>query len=95
MAHKIEAESLLHARMAEVRQRPFDELLKLLDEADVVELSGQNGQRYQVEINAMWDDRAKTRLRVCGSIDDGGLRAWINWRPLLQDVIAFSDGRKE
>jgi len=92
---KIEAESLLRKRMDEMRQRTYEDLLKLLDKADVIEVGGETDKKYQIEINAAWEDATKTRLHVSGSIDDGGLRAWINWSPLVQSFIAFPDGRTE
>ena len=93
--HKTEAEALLRRRMEDFRKRPFSELRNLIDTADTIEVKGETGKNYQIEINAVWDDMAKTRLRVCGGIDDGGLRAWCNWRPLVQDFFAFPDGRTE
>jgi hypothetical protein len=32
---------------------------------------------------------------VCGSIDDGGFGAWLNWKPLVQDFLGFPDERTE
>ena len=93
--HKIEAEALLRTRMEEMRTRPFLDLTKLIDTADITEIRGESGEEYQIEIDAVWDDKAQTRLRVCGSIDDGGLRAYLNWRPLIQDFFAFPNGRTE
>jgi hypothetical protein len=93
--HKIEAAALLQKRMEEIRLRTFPDLAKLLDTADVIEVVGETGKGYQIEVNAFWDDKAQTRLRVCGSIDDGGFRAWMNWKPLVQDFFAFHDGRTE
>jgi len=94
-SHKIESEENLRARMSEIRRRPFAELVRLIDVADCVEVKGQNGKDYQIEVNAAWDDKEKTRLRVYGSIDDGGFRAWLNWGRLIQDFFAFPDGRTE
>ena len=91
----IEAEGLLRGRIAEIRQRPFGELVRLIETADCVEVKGQSGKDYQIEVNADWDDKEKTRLRVSGSIDDGGFRAWINWGRLIQGFFAFADGRTE
>ena len=93
--HKIEAGELLRGRIAEIRQRPFADLVKLIDTADCVEVKGQSGKDYQIEVNAVWDDNEETRLRVYGSIDDGGFRAWFNWGRLLQNFFAFEDGRTE
>ena len=40
-------------------------------------------------------DKEETRLRVFGSIDDSGFRAWINWGRMIQGFFAFADGRTE
>jgi len=93
--HKIEAQALLTAHMETIRKRSFPDLLKLIDDADVIEMSGQTGKNYLIEVNGFWDDKQQTRLRVCGSIDDGGLRAYINWRPLVTDFLAYPDGTTE
>lgn len=92
---RIEAGAMLRNRMDEMRKRAFPDLVKLIDSADTAEVKGESGKEYQIEINAMWEDKAKTRLRVCGSIDDGGFRAFVNWPPLVQDFLAFADGRTE
>jgi hypothetical protein len=93
--HIVEAAALLTSRLTEVRRRPFKDLLRLLDSADTIEVVGETGKEYQIEINAFWDDDEMTRLMVCGSVDDGGLRAWANWSPLVQGFIAYPDGRTE
>jgi hypothetical protein len=95
ITHKIEAEGLLRKHMDEIRMHPFADLVTLLDTADAVEVVGETGKRYQIEVNAMWDDDTKTRLRVCGSIDDGGFRAWINCKPLVQDFLTYPNGKME
>ncbi|MFB3788714.1 MAG: hypothetical protein ACE15F_20335 [bacterium] len=90
-----EAAALLRQRMNETRQRPFSELLRLTEAEETLEMRGESGRNYQIEIHAVWDDPSKTRLRVWGSIDDGGWRAWINRPPLVQDFFAYPDGRTE
>ena len=80
--------------MAEVQKRPYSDLVRLIDVADTLEVTGPSGKQYQIEINAFWDDGAKTHLRVSGSIDDGGLRAWVNWGSLLQDFLVPADSTK-
>ena len=94
-SQKEEAKVLLSARMKEVRKRSFPELVRLIDDADTVEVTGHAGKEYQIEINAFWDDKAKTALRVSGTIDDGGLRAYINWGSLLQDFLVCPDGKTQ
>ena len=48
------------------------------------ELTGQNGTKYQIEIQAFWDDKPGGNIRVTGNIDDGGLRVFI---PLTDGFI--------
>ena len=50
---------------------------------------GASGTEYQVEIEAVWDDRPEHNLRVLLSIDDGGLRAFA---PMMDDFIVAPDG---
>lgn len=50
---------------------------------------GASGTEYQVEIEAVWDDRPGHNLRVLMSIDDGGLRAFA---PMTDDFIVAPDG---
>jgi hypothetical protein len=45
---------------------------------------GASGACYQIEIQASWDDKPNGNIRVVGSIDDGGLRAFF---PLTEDFI--------
>lgn len=48
------------------------------------ECIGPSGKTYQIEIQAFWDGREKDNIRVMGSIDDGGWRAFC---PLSEDFI--------
>ncbi|MEN8188970.1 MAG: hypothetical protein ABFS19_03930 [Thermodesulfobacteriota bacterium] len=45
---------------------------------------GPGGRKYQIEIQIFWDDKTGGDIRVMGSVDDGGLRAFI---PLAADFI--------
>ena len=47
-----------------------------------------NDQDYQVEIQAVWDDRPGGDIRVLFSIDDGGWRAYF---PVGSDIILSKD----
>ena len=40
------------------------------------EMRGPSGATYQVEVQLFWDDQPNGELRVMGSIDDGGWRAF-------------------
>lgn len=80
----IEARGLLARCIADFRRRSHAELRTLLREPQVAELRGASGATYQVEICVMWDERPEGPLRVIGSIDDGGLRAFL---PLCEDFV--------
>ena len=75
--------------MADFRRRTYAELRKLLREPQVAELRGASGATYQVEVCVMWDERSEGPLRVIGSIDDGGLRAFL---PLCEDFVVAPNG---
>ena len=80
----LEAQALLREQLQKHRRRTRNELLPLLRAPDVTELVGASGAHYQVEILAVWDDAPNGDLRVIGSIDDGGLRAFV---PLTEDFL--------
>jgi hypothetical protein len=84
-----EARRLIEARLAKYRTLGYTALLRLLQEQDTFELEGATGTKYQVEIQAVWDNRKGGDLRVLGSIDDGGWRAFV---PLTSDFIIRPDG---
>jgi hypothetical protein len=44
---------------------------------------------YQIEIEVFWDNQRGGNVRVMGSIDDGGWRAFM---PLTRDFIKAPDG---
>ena len=67
------------------RARPRDELLRLLKEQDTFELVAPSGTHYQLEVEAVWDDRRGRDLRVFVEIDDGGQSAF---RPLVVDFMS-------
>ena len=67
----------------------YQELQRLLREQDRLDVCGPSGVSYQLEVEAVWDDRPGGNLRVFGHIDDRGLRAVA---PLTEDFIMAPDG---
>jgi hypothetical protein len=59
-------------------------LLYLLDTKDTEEIKASSGVVYQLEFQAMRDDKKGGNLRIMGAIDDGGFRAFV---PLTADFI--------
>ena len=80
---------MLEDQLLPYRSLGYERLLRLLNEQDVFEITGASGAIYQVEIQAVWDARKDRDLRVRGSIDDKGWRAFA---PLTSDFIVRPDG---
>jgi len=85
-----EATTLLKDHLEAFRLRPYGDLVTLLGKPQVAELRGASGVTYQVEVEVHWDGRPGGALRVLGSIDDGGWRAFSS---LCDDFILAPDGR--
>ena len=86
---KEEERSILSKRLKRYRRRSYAELQELLNSQETFEIPGASGTVYQVEVSALWDDKKNGHLRVYGSVDDGGLRAFF---PLTDDFIIAPDG---
>lgn len=84
-----EAKTILARAFAGYRKRSYDELLCLLEAPETKEVKAPSGNIYQLEFQAVWDDRYKKNLRIIGGIDDGGFRAFV---PLTRDFILTPDG---
>ena len=84
-----EARGLLRQRLDLYRTRSHHDLQALIADPEVIELVGPSGTRFYIEVLAVWDDQVGGQLRVIGSIDDGGWRAF---KPLTDDFIMRRDG---
>jgi hypothetical protein len=84
-----EAEQILAKLLQQYRKMSHADLARLIDNAQTIELAGNSGTKYGVEIEVFWDHQPGQDLRVIGSIDDGGWRAFA---PLTQDFIMRPDG---
>lgn len=83
---KVEAQKILSKQMERFGRRDYYELQKLVESKHVeaFEVNGATGTRYGVEVQFFWDNGGKSRVRVVGSIDDGGIRAFF---PLTQTLL--------
>ncbi len=70
---KVEAASILDDYITQYEARGYDDLLAFLSQPDSFEIVGPSGEVYQIEIEAVWDDRHKRILRVFIAIDGGGV----------------------
>lgn len=69
--------------------RPYDELIRLIGETEVRSMQSASGVSYQIELEVFWDAEPDKDLRIMGSIDDGGWRAFV---PLTESLIMRPDG---
>ena len=87
--NKEEAIGVLNTSLSKYRAKSYNELQYLLNEQDTLEVKAESGAKYQLEIQAVWDDKKDGNLRVMCSIDDGGLRAF---KPISNDFIITPNG---
>lgn len=86
---KAEAARVLATELAEVRKSSYEKLVSLVDTKRTVEVVAPSGTRYYLDVLVSWDGERGGNVRVMGSIDDGGMRAFV---PLTDDFIKAPDG---
>lgn len=86
-----EAHSILSRELAKYRAKSYRELVGLIANVETLEVTTPSGTWYQLEFGATWDDPSKPNdvLRVFGSIDNGGVRAF---SPLSEDFLMAPNG---
>ena len=85
-----EASQVAEARLSQLRGLTYPRLVaEWLDQPRSEHATATSGRRYQLEIEAVWDDRPNGNLRVWVLVDDGGSSAQ---RPLQRDFIIAPDG---
>jgi hypothetical protein len=84
-----EPRSILSNELRAFAARPSDELVRSISRAEVKNMSSESGVSYQIEISVFWDSEPDKDLRIMGSIDDGGWRAFL---PLTESLIMRPDG---
>ena len=84
--NKSEARKILSEQLARFSGRSYSEVVPLVEaqRVETYEVRGESGTRYQIEIQFFWDDRPGDTIRVMGSIDDGGFRAFV---PLTDSLL--------
>jgi hypothetical protein len=84
-----EALAVLDQQLALLVRRPYAELAAIVDQPQSAHANGSSGTAYQIEFNVFYDSAAKGDLRIVGSIDDGGWRAFV---PLTKTAIMKPTG---
>lgn len=79
-----EALAVLREKLAAYRQSPYGELQAKVGEGDHFNIVGPSGVEYQVEVQVFWESAPDGNLLVVGSVDDGGLRAFM---PLTESLL--------
>ncbi len=85
----VEARDLMERQLKSWRERSYADLVTRIGQSEHFEVTGPSGVRYQLEIQAVWDSRTGGDVRVLGSIDDGGWRAFV---PPTDSFIKAPDG---
>ena len=85
-----EARTILDAVLAAYRARLYSDLRARIGKPATGVIAARSGAVYQIEVQVFWDDKPDGNIRVLGSIDDGGLRAFV---PLCAGFIIAPDGR--
>jgi hypothetical protein len=89
---KNEAINLANQKLAELRQKSFEELKNYLSPkgAQTLEIVGMSGKTYQLELQSFWDGAEGGNLRVMVSVDDGSFLRTL--KPLSTDFIISPEG---
>ncbi len=85
-----EAMTILRERVKRLRCLSYRELLFYRGNPTAEEVIAPSGKAYQIEVDALWDDRPDSDLRVIAAIDDGHLCS--AFMPLVQDFVIRPDG---
>lgn len=85
-----EAVEVLERELEVFRRESYADLVRRIAREPVVcERPGSGNVTYQIEIQFFWDGAPGDDVLVMGSVDDGGLRAFV---PLTRSFIKSADG---
>jgi len=86
-----EAKGLAAQHIERLRAMPHSELQRFVKDEEHLEVKGESGAEYQLEVQALWDEgKPGGNLRVMVSIDDGS--GWRAIKPMTSDFIIAPDG---
>ena len=83
-----EARIILGEHVRRWEHRSYDELSSLVaaKHSETFQQAGSSGTVYQIELQFFWDDSPSGAVRVLGSIDDGGIRAYF---PMCSGALIY------
>jgi len=83
------ARTVLVRELSIWRSKPYRDLAGLISQSKTVQVKEPDGKSYQIEIQVLWDSSPNGNIRVLGTIDDGGWRAFV---PLSESFIVAPSG---
>jgi hypothetical protein len=84
-----EAQRVLKERLAKLRALSYRDLVARVDSILSEEIARDSERSWQLEFEVLWDSEPSGNVRVTGTIDDGGLRAFV---PLTESFIKAPSG---
>ena len=85
------AKGLIQVELQRLRASSYQELASSVGKVETKKVIGEDGITYQLEMQAFWDGKKGSDIRVMVSCDDG--RGWRAFVPLTDDFIVRPDGR--
>ncbi|SRR6266536_2041012 len=84
-----EAQKILREVVDKYRHLSYKDLARWVSNkrVEVIEHDSPDGKTYQIELQAMWDDKKSGDIRFWGSIDPPHTR-W--WHRIIQPTINYS-----
>lgn len=86
-----EALVLLRRYLDQTESSGYEVLSARISQNEAFEVKGQSGKSYQIELDVLWDHKPNGAILIIGSIDDGGLRAFV---PLTESRLLSPPGRE-
>ena len=83
------AYGLIDTELRRLQQLSYSELAALIGRVEAKEVVAEDGNTYQLEIQAFWDGKKGGDVRLIVAADDGGWRAF---KPLTGDFHMRPDG---
>ena len=75
--NKYEAKEILNTRLARYKTKTYRGLQYLLNEQNTSEVITASGTKYQLKIQAVWDDKKDGGFRIIGAINNYALRSFM------------------
>jgi len=87
-----EARQILSEKLAELRRTSYADWQRVIGtkHSRTEQVLAPSGTKYQIQVQAFWDDQPEKNIRVMAAMDDGSLL--LAMKPLCEDFIITPDG---